>query len=82
MKSFQLVNERIRYLSGEPWSDRHGANSRNQAMLFINKESISKIAAAGPFPADGAEGIKESGNKPVYQRKFSRHRSWVLLNNN
>ncbi len=34
LKSFQLVNEKIRYLSGETWSDRYGANSRNQAMLF------------------------------------------------
>ena len=29
LKSYQLVNEKIRHLSGEPWSDRHGSNSRN-----------------------------------------------------
>lgn len=34
LKSYQFVSERIRHLTGEPWSDRHGANSRNQAPLF------------------------------------------------
>lgn len=34
LKSFHPMDEKIRHIVGEPWSDKHGANSRNQALLF------------------------------------------------
>jgi len=34
LKSFHLIDEKIRHLVGEPWSDNNGAYSRNQAPTF------------------------------------------------